>query len=172
MNKIPPDGNLNHSDDPRQVYADIIDLPHHDPSPQKHPRMSLDKRAAQFAPFAALSGYEEMIREESRAVDVSHQRKLEESEAEQLNQDLSRLRELTRKGLRPVVTFTVFEPDQRKSGGRYVMMTEAVKCIDPVTGQIELLSTESNDPLNRNRMMNRKIQINRISRIEIQENQT
>ena len=172
MNKIPPDWDPDHSDDPRQVYADIIDLPHHEPNLQKHPRMSLDKRAAQFAPFAALSGYEEMIREESRTVEVSHQRKLEESEEERLNQELNRLRDLTRKGLHPVVTFTVFEPDQRKSGGRYVMITEAVKRIDPVSGQIELLSTESNDPLNRRTSINRKIQIDRISRIEIQENRT
>lgn len=50
--------------DAREVYADIIDLPHYEP--KKHPRMSLYNRAAQFAPFAALTGYNEMIEEEAR----------------------------------------------------------------------------------------------------------
>ncbi|SDB40394.1 hypothetical protein SAMN02910298_01981 [Pseudobutyrivibrio sp. YE44] len=50
--------------DPRIVYGDIIDLPHHQST--KHPHMSLYDRAAQFAPFAALTGYEEMISEEAR----------------------------------------------------------------------------------------------------------
>ena len=52
------------SRDPRTVYADIIDLPR--PRSRKHPPMSLYDRAAQFAPFAALSGFDEMIREEAR----------------------------------------------------------------------------------------------------------
>ena len=44
-----------------QKYADMLDLPHPEPDPVKHPRMSLQDRAAQFAPFAALNGFEEMI---------------------------------------------------------------------------------------------------------------
>ena len=52
--------------DPRVVYADIIDHPHH--VSDHHPRMSPHDRAAQFAPFAALSGYEEMIAETARSV--------------------------------------------------------------------------------------------------------
>ena len=48
--------------DASEVYADIIDLPHH--RSDKHPHMSIHDRAAQFAPFAALSGYEEMIKQE------------------------------------------------------------------------------------------------------------
>lgn len=50
--------------DPSIVYADIIDMPHHVST--KHPHMSLHDRAAQFSPFAALSGYEDMIDEEAR----------------------------------------------------------------------------------------------------------
>ena len=49
----------------REIYADIIDLPHWEPS-SRHPRMSLRSRAAQFAPFAALSGYDDMVKEETR----------------------------------------------------------------------------------------------------------
>ncbi len=52
---------------PREIYADIIDLPHHQSS--KHPHMSLYDRAAQFSPFSALSGYEDMINEEARQFD-------------------------------------------------------------------------------------------------------
>ena len=54
--------------DPRIVYADIIDLPHHQ-SPTR-PHMSLYDRAAQFAPFAALTGYDDMIVEEVRETDT------------------------------------------------------------------------------------------------------
>ena len=53
--------------DPRIVYADIIDLPHHQSAKRKH--MSLHDRAAQFAPFAALVGYDEMVDEEARLTD-------------------------------------------------------------------------------------------------------
>ena len=68
------------------------------------------------------------------------------------------------------VSFTIFEPDQRKSGRRYVMIIDAVKHVDPIAKQIELLSSESTDPLSRHKEVNRKIRTNRISRIEIREN--
>ena len=71
--------------DPRIVYADIIDLPHH--QSKTHPRMSLYNRAAQFAPFAALSGYDEMISEETRETGVQQQ--LEDWEMEKINQKLN-----------------------------------------------------------------------------------
>ena len=48
-------------------YAEILDLPHHDPDPVKHPRMSRRDRAGQFAPFAALTGFDEMIEESKQA---------------------------------------------------------------------------------------------------------
>ena len=53
--------------DARIVYKDIIDRPHHESG--KHPRMSRHDRAAQFAPFAALSGYDEVIAEETKKID-------------------------------------------------------------------------------------------------------
>lgn len=53
----------------RILYGDIIDLPHHQSA--EHPHMSLYDRAAQFAPFAALTGYEEMIEEEARRSEAS-----------------------------------------------------------------------------------------------------
>ena len=69
-------------EDPRTVYTDIIDLLHHEPDPIKHPRMSLYNRAAQFEPFAALSGYDEMVAEETRVTDVDHMRSLEPDDTE------------------------------------------------------------------------------------------
>ena len=60
---------INKEPDPRIVYADIIDLPHHQSS--THPHMSLYDRAAQFAPFAALTGYDDMITEEARKINDS-----------------------------------------------------------------------------------------------------
>lgn len=62
-------GIINKEPDPRIVYADIIDLPHHQSS--THPHMSLYDRAAQFAPFAALTGYDDMITEEARKINDS-----------------------------------------------------------------------------------------------------
>ncbi len=62
-------GIINKEPDPRIVYADIIDLPHHQSS--THPHMSLYDRAAQFAPFAALTGYDDMITQEARKINDS-----------------------------------------------------------------------------------------------------
>ena len=76
--------------DPREVYGDIIDHPHWE-SPT-HPPMSLYDRAAQFAPFAALSGYDDMIGEEARLVD--NRIELSEEETEELNRKLSRMDEM------------------------------------------------------------------------------
>ena len=128
--------------DPRTVFADIIHLPHHDPDPIKHPRMPLYKRAAQFAPFAALRGYDDMVNEEIRVPEVDHKRKLEEHEAEILNQKLNRIMQLTAAGEHPTVTFTVYEADKRKSGGRYVEITDSVKRVDIVNRVIELTSMD------------------------------
>ena len=53
-------------------YDDIIDLPRHEPDPEKHPRMDVYNRAAQFAPFAALNGFEEAIEEKSSSQKSKH----------------------------------------------------------------------------------------------------
>ena len=80
--------------DPRIVYADIIDLPHHQSATRPH--MSLYDRAAQFAPFAALSGYDEMIVEEARETDTGIV--LEDWELEQLNQKLTLIADVLEDG--------------------------------------------------------------------------
>ena len=96
--------------DPRVVYADIIGMPHWQ-SP-KHPHMSLWDRAAQFASYKALTGYEDMIAED----------------------------ELTAAGQSPTLTFTVFVPDASKDGGSYAEVTDRVKRIDEAAGEVVLMS--------------------------------
>ena len=59
-------------------YDDIINLPHYEP--KNHPRMSMWKRAAQFAPFAALTGYEEAVREAERQNEALYEPKYDDSE--------------------------------------------------------------------------------------------
>ena len=120
----------------REVYADIIDLPRWEPN-DRHPRMSLYKRAAQFAPFAALSGYDDMVKEEMRQTD----RRIEpdEDQLNLLNRQLNVLRNTTAGGDRPVVAITYFILDERKDGGRYATVTARVKRIDTVNRKMFLL---------------------------------
>ena len=123
--------------DPREVYADIIGHEHW-VSPV-HPQMSLYDRAAQFSPFAALSGYEEMIGEEARLVD--NKIELSEEELEGLNRELGRIEEEIRQGNPPVITVTYFIPDPLKAGGIYETVTEKVRRVDPVAGTVQLDKT-------------------------------
>ena len=120
--------------DPRQVYADIIDLPHH--VSDHHPAMSLYDRAAQFAPFAALSGYDDLIREEGRL--VGRRIELSESDLEQLNHRLARITSAIRGGTRPIAEITYFIPDPFKASGRYETITERIRKVDSV-GQVVIV---------------------------------
>ena len=120
--------------DPREVYADIIDHPHW-VSP-KHPPMSLYDRAAQFAPFAALTGYEDMIGEEARLVD--NRIELGEEELAELNRKLGRIGESVRLGNKPEATVTYFVPDPLKPGGVYETTTGRIRRVDPVSGILQL----------------------------------
>ena len=127
-------GNTGTEPDPRTVYADIIDHPCH--VSDHHPQMSLHDRAAQFAPFAALSGYDDMIAEEARP--VGRRIELSEEETEHLNRKLNRLRDAIADGSKPTVFVTRFIPDPLKAGGRYETRTEIIRRIDPVKEVIVL----------------------------------
>ena len=107
-------------------YDDIIDLPHH--TSERHPRMPAMDRAAQFSPFAALTGYEGVIRETARRTE--QRAELEEDAAEVLDQVLRRVAQ--RLPERPEVRVTYFRPDEKKRGGAYVTAVGAVKRIDLV----------------------------------------
>ena len=97
----------------KSPYEDIIHLPHH--VSQRRPQMSLRDRAAQFAPFAALTGHEEAVKETARLTDSRIE--LDENEIQLLDQKLQYIREHLEDP--PVVNITHFVPDIRKSGGRY-----------------------------------------------------
>ena len=114
------------------AYEDIIHLPHH-VSP-RHPRMSLLDRAAQFSPFAALTGYEEAIQETARLTDSYAEP--DEDRRAQLDERLGLIREnLPQK---PKTEFTYFQPDRKKSGGAYVTVCGKVQKIDEYNRRILL----------------------------------
>lgn len=104
-------------------YRDIIRLPHH-VSPVRTPMPPLN-RAAQFAPFAALTGYDAAIRETGRLTE--EQRELDESRKAALDRKLQYLRDHMDEG--PEVVITYFVPDRRKNGGAYVSAAGRVKKI-------------------------------------------
>lgn len=113
-------------------YDDIINLPHH--VSIKHPHMAPIDRAAQFSPFAALTGHDEAIKETARLTD--ERMELDENRKELMDARLQLLREHL--GEKPTVTFTFFEPDERKSGGAYVTVTGSVKKIEEYENKIVL----------------------------------
>lgn len=107
-----------------QRYDDIIHLPHH--VSKRHPQMPLLNRAAQFSPFAALTGHEDAIWEAARQTDSFIE--LNEDRKEQLDEQLQLLKEnLDQK---PVCEITYFQPDEKKNGGAYVTICKPVKKID------------------------------------------
>ena len=127
-------GITGHEPDPRALYADIIDLPHHQSEVHKH--MSLYDRAAQFAPFAALTGYDDMVEEEARLVD--NKIELDGSELEILDQKLAIIAKEIDKGRSPEVSITYFVPDLLKEGGSYQTITEVIKRVDNVSRKLVL----------------------------------
>ena len=113
-------------------YDDIIRLPH--PDSPTHPRMPAGSRAAQFAPFAALTGHDAAIRETARL--TGSRVELDEGEQAALDRRLQRLR--SRLSERPVVQITCFRPDERKAGGAYHTATGTVKKFDTDAGMLVL----------------------------------
>ena len=95
-------------------YDDIINLPHHVSKIRKP--MPMINRAAQFAPFAALTGHDEAITETARQ--TTPKRILSSDEQEILSKRLAYA--IGHVGERPNLTFTYFIPDTQKEGGRYV----------------------------------------------------
>lgn len=105
-------------------YDDIIDLPHHVST--VHPAMSMHNRAAQFSPFAALTGHGDCINETARL--TGERRELTEDKSRDLNNAVARLTDLAPE--RPTVTVEYFIPDEKKSGGRYETFTGQFRRID------------------------------------------
>ena len=118
-------------------YEDIFHLPH--PVSGTHPQMSMHARAAQFSPFAALSGYEEAVEEEARLTEEKIL--LDEYEKQRIDEKLQKIRDdLQERGKeeKPRISVTYFLPDQRKAGGAYVTVTGQVKKMDTYKQQLLL----------------------------------
>lgn len=113
-------------------YDDIINLPHHVSS--KHPQMSNEARAAQFAPFAALTGYGDAVEETARITDYKVE--LDEDAKDKINAKLNYLN--THILEKPPATFTYFVPDKKKNGGSYTSISGNVRQIDLVNNIIIL----------------------------------
>lgn len=105
-------------------YADILNLPHQVSASRSH--MTMQDRAAQFSPFAALTGYDAVIQETARLTETPGE--LDESRKAILDGQLQLLLELLDE--QPKITVTYFQPDARKQGGAYVRHTGRVKKID------------------------------------------
>ena len=109
-------------------YDDIIDLPH--PTSERHPRMPMAARAAQFSPFAALTGYEDAVHETARL--TSSRAELTEEEKSILDAKLQRLLPGTK------AAFTFFRPDGKKEGGAYLTASGIIKRIDSCSREVVL----------------------------------
>ena len=107
-----------------QKYADIIDMEH--PEPRTHPRMSSADRAAQFAPFAALTGYDAMVAETSRLTGS----RIELDEEQRLSLDETLADIVERITAHPLVRVVHFVPDKRKNGGSYVTSEDRIRNVE------------------------------------------
>ena len=120
------------SEDARNKYADIIDLPHH--QSDARPKMSNYDRAAQFSPFAALTGHADSIKETARLTD-EYSEPSEEMKAIMNEKILFLMEQLENQ---PEITITFFKPDEKKQGGAYITITGVVKKIKTYERQIQM----------------------------------
>lgn len=120
----------------KNPYADIIHLPHH--KAPNRPHMSLYDRAAQFSPFAALTGFDGVIAETARLTD----RKVELSESEKilLDQKLTLIDDVIQDKHYPEISVVYFVPDYLKKGGEYEAYTGQVRKIDPIERTVVFLA--------------------------------
>ena len=105
-------------------YDDMVYM--QNPTPSCKPRMSLHDRAAQFSPFAALTGYDDAVEETARLTDARLE--LSEDMKTILNEKMQMI--VDNMDADPIVTITYFVPDKKKEGGAYVDVTGIVKEID------------------------------------------
>ena len=113
-------------------YNEIMGLPHH--VSKTRPQMPMSDRAAQFAPFAALTGYDAAIKETGRLTDE----KIELDEEALTALDMKYQLLMKAHDEAPEVTITYFQPDERKAGGKYVSAVGAVKKINDFERRITM----------------------------------
>ena len=117
-------------------YTDILTLPHHKAA--NRPHMSMHDRAAQFSPFAALTGFDGVIAETGRRTDQKIE--LSESQMTLLNQKLNLIDDAVQDGYHPVVSVVYFVPDAKKDGGSYQGYTGKVRQVDAVERKLVFLA--------------------------------
>ena len=105
-------------------YDHIMHLPN--PEPTVRPRMAIEKRAAQFAPFAALTGYEESVAEEARLTEEKLE--LSEDMIDMIDARLAVIQHHIKE--QPRIAVTYFIPDNKKAGGRYVTVSGNIRKLD------------------------------------------
>lgn len=115
-------------------YEDIINLSHH--ISKKHRPMPREARAAQFAPFAALTGYESDVNEAARY--TGKRRELGEYETERLNRRINEIRNGIHGNTEVIITY--FKPDEKKAGGEYLNIGGRVRKIDDYGRTLTLTS--------------------------------
>ena len=130
-----------------EKYEDIINHAHHIST--AHKQMTMYNRAAQFSPFAALTGYDDDVKEAGRI--VGKEKLLGEDQIEKLNSTIAWLKEHSKE--KPLVKVTYFVPDKRKSGGEYKNEELNVRLVDEVQKFIAFTN-------------NRKISLDLITNIE------
>ena len=113
-------------------YDEIINLPHYEP--KYHKRMSKMQRAAQFNPFSALTGYDDMVKEVSR--EVNEKIEICEDKKEEINNKINYL--IKESKLNSYITITYFLRDNKKDGGKYFKYTGKIKKIDNINKKIIL----------------------------------
>ena len=118
-----------------EKYENIIDLPHQ--VSKSRPRMSRLDRAAQFAPYSALSGYEAAVRETARLTD--RKTELDDYEKEKIDQTLN---DLLASDVEVKASLTFFCPDRKKEGGSYITLTGEIYKIDGIERKIIMVGGE------------------------------
>ena len=113
-------------------YDDIINLPHH--TSTKHPRMTRTARAAQFAPFAALTGLDDEMEETARLTDKKIT--LDEEQKQVINRELLFIKNNPQRDIPVIITF--FKSDGRKDGGAYIEKEVRIKKIDEINRKLIL----------------------------------
>ena len=124
------------------IYDDIINLSHH--VSKKHPQMPIEERAAQFAPFAALVGYEDEIEETARI--TTKKIELNEEEKNMLDMKLNVLKEQMKVQIYPEIKVIYFIADVRKEGGKYINISGTIKKIDEFK-QVIILDDKTEIPI-------------------------
>ena len=117
-------------------YDEIINLPHYEP--KYHKRMSKSQRAAQFSPFSALTGYDEMVKETERL--TKDKIIISDDEKNVINEKLNYL--IQNKMLDSYISITYFVKDLKKDGGKYYKYNGKIKKIDNMNKEITLNTLE------------------------------